>query len=145
MRHEYSNITVQLTGHDSNAFMILGLCRRAAKDAGLSQKAGLALLQDPQRYFLIGTHDRLNRYHGYTITPFHNHPHNPPSLGHHSVLPLYEDAPGHLWIGTWGGGLINAAEADGEVKALIMDACHRKLEEGSEQSLEYALEEETGK
>lgn len=30
--------TVQLSGHDSNAFMILGLCRWAAKGAGLSQQ-----------------------------------------------------------------------------------------------------------
>lgn len=32
MPPKYPNITVQLTGHDSNAFMILGLCRRAAKE-----------------------------------------------------------------------------------------------------------------
>ncbi|MBW4590114.1 hypothetical protein G7B40_039900 [Aetokthonos hydrillicola Thurmond2011] len=33
---KHPNITVKLTGRDSNAFMILGLCRRAAKAAGLS-------------------------------------------------------------------------------------------------------------
>jgi hypothetical protein len=35
MSPKYPNITVQLSGRDSNAFMILGLCQRAATDAGL--------------------------------------------------------------------------------------------------------------
>ncbi len=35
MPPKYPNITVQLTGRDGNAFVILGLCQRAAKDAGL--------------------------------------------------------------------------------------------------------------
>jgi hypothetical protein len=46
MPPKYPNITVQLTGHDSNAFMILGLCRRAAKEAGLSQQEIDAFYQE---------------------------------------------------------------------------------------------------
>jgi hypothetical protein len=38
MAPKYPNITVQLSGHDSNAFMILGLCQRASRDAGLSRE-----------------------------------------------------------------------------------------------------------
>ncbi|MBC7286097.1 hypothetical protein [Hoeflea sp.] len=30
-------IAVQLTGYDGNAFMILGLCQKAARRAGLSE------------------------------------------------------------------------------------------------------------
>lgn len=74
-------------------------------DEGLSQNAGLALLQDRQGYLWIGTQDGLNRYDGYTITQFKNDPDNPASLGHNSILALYEDAAGDVWIGTWGGGL----------------------------------------
>jgi len=46
MPPKYPNITIQLTGHDSNAFMILGLCRRAAKEAGLSQQEIDAFYQE---------------------------------------------------------------------------------------------------
>jgi hypothetical protein len=35
-RPKYPEITVNLVGQDSNAFMILGLCNRAMKQAGLS-------------------------------------------------------------------------------------------------------------
>lgn len=55
MPPKYSNITVQLTGHDSNAFMILGLCRRAAKEAGLSQQEIDAFYQEATS----GDHDHL--------------------------------------------------------------------------------------
>lgn len=46
MPPKYPNITVQLTGRDSNAFMILGLCQRAAKDAGLSKQEIAAFYQE---------------------------------------------------------------------------------------------------
>jgi hypothetical protein len=46
MLPKYPNITVQLTGHDSNAFMILGLCQRAAEDAGLSKQEIDAFYQE---------------------------------------------------------------------------------------------------
>ncbi len=74
-------------------------------DDGLSQNAGLALLQDSQGYLWIGTQDGLNRYDGYAITQFKHDPDNPASLSHNSVIALYEDGDGYLWVGTWGGGL----------------------------------------
>lgn len=55
MPPKYPNITVQLTGHDSNAFMVLGLCRRAAKEAGLSQQEIDAFYQEATN----GDHDHL--------------------------------------------------------------------------------------
>ncbi|GAP17613.1 sensor histidine kinase [Levilinea saccharolytica] len=74
-------------------------------DDGLSQNAGLALLQDHQGYLWIGTQDGLNRYDGYTLTQFKYDPEEPTSLSHNSIIALYEDADGFLWVGTWGGGL----------------------------------------
>ncbi len=35
---KYPEITVKLTGEDGNAFNILGICLRAMRRAGLSQK-----------------------------------------------------------------------------------------------------------
>jgi hypothetical protein len=55
MPPKYPNITVQLTGQDSNAFMILGFCRRAAKEAGLSQQEIDAFYQEATS----GDHDHL--------------------------------------------------------------------------------------
>lgn len=74
-------------------------------DDGLSQNAGLALLQDRQGYLWIGTQDGLNRYDGYNLTQFKHDPENPNSLGHNGILALYQDKENLLWIGTWGGGL----------------------------------------
>ena len=74
-------------------------------DDGLSQNAGLALLQDRRGYLWIGTQDGLNRYDGYTITQFKHDPENPATLSHNGIIALHEDADGYLWIGTWGGGL----------------------------------------
>jgi hypothetical protein len=34
---KYPNIHVQLVGQDGNAFMVLGLCQRAAQKGGLSK------------------------------------------------------------------------------------------------------------
>ncbi|NTW97883.1 MAG: hypothetical protein HGB28_04960, partial [Oscillochloris sp.] len=74
-------------------------------DDGLSQNAGLALLQDRQGYLWFGTQDGLNRYDGYRFTTFKYDPADPASLSYNSVIALAEDAQGALWVGTWGGGL----------------------------------------
>lgn len=72
---------------------------------GLSQNAGLVMLQDRQGYLWIGSQDGLNRYDGYGITQFKHDPENKDSLSYNSVISLYEDSDGFLWVGTWGGGL----------------------------------------
>ena len=38
MTPKYPDITVTLTGEDGNAFAILGQCRKAARNAGLSEE-----------------------------------------------------------------------------------------------------------
>lgn len=74
-------------------------------DNGLTQNAGLAMLQDSTGYLWIGSQDGLNRYDGYSITQFKHDPDNTNSLGFNSIASLYEDKNGYLWVGTWGGGL----------------------------------------
>jgi hypothetical protein len=38
MTPKHPQITVQFTGHDGNAFAILGRCRKAAREAGLRDR-----------------------------------------------------------------------------------------------------------
>ena len=72
---------------------------------GLSQNAGLDILQDSRGYLWIGTQDGLNRYDGYSFKIYKHDPDDPQSLSHNSILKIAEDQDGALWIGTWGGGL----------------------------------------
>ena len=37
MTPKYSEVTVTLIGYDGNAFIVLGRCRKAAREAGLSE------------------------------------------------------------------------------------------------------------
>lgn len=45
---KHPDIHVQLSGNDGNAFMVLGLCQRAAKRAGLSEKEISAFMTEAQ-------------------------------------------------------------------------------------------------
>lgn len=90
-------------------------------DDGLSQNAGLALLQDRQGYLWIGTQDGLNRYDGYTLTHFKNDPDNPQSISANSIIALYEDRDGFLWVGTWGGGLNRLDPVTGQFTRYLPD------------------------
>ena len=74
-------------------------------DEGLSQNAGLALLQDSQGFLWIGTQDGVNRYSGVDLITYKNDPDDTNSISHNSIISLFEDHEGMLWIGTWGGGL----------------------------------------
>jgi ABC-type sugar transport system substrate-binding protein len=38
MNPKHPDITVELAGHDGNAFSVLGRCRKAAREAGLSEE-----------------------------------------------------------------------------------------------------------
>ena len=78
---------------------------RLSIEDGLSQNAGLAVLQDSQGYLWFGTQDGLNRYDGYSFKIFKHDPNDSNSLSYNSVIALFEDKQGMLWLGTWGGGL----------------------------------------
>lgn len=90
-------------------------------DDGLSQNAGLALLQNRQGYLWIGTQDGLNRYDGYTITQFKHDPDNPQTISANSIIALYEGGDGFLWVGTWGGGLNRLDPVSGQFTRYVPD------------------------
>jgi PAS domain S-box-containing protein len=90
-------------------------------DDGLSQNAGLAMLQDSQGYLWIGTQDGLNRYDGYSITQFKHDKENPNTLSHNSIISIYEDQEGYLWFGTWGGGLNRYDQTSGQFDRFLPD------------------------
>ena len=46
MTPKHTDITVTLTGHDGSAFAILGRCREAARDAGLSDDEIAAFMDE---------------------------------------------------------------------------------------------------
>jgi len=55
MTPKHPNITVTLTGRDGNAFAILGHCRVAARDAGLSDDEIAAFMDEA----MAGDYDHL--------------------------------------------------------------------------------------
>lgn len=52
---KYPDIIVTLTGQDGNAFAILGRCRAAARDAGLSDDEIVAFMDEA----MAGDYDHL--------------------------------------------------------------------------------------
>ena len=55
MAPKYPDITVTLTGQDGNAFAVLGRCRAAARDAGLSDQEIAAFMDEA----MAGDYDHL--------------------------------------------------------------------------------------
>ena len=55
MTPKYPDITVTLAGQDGNAFAILGRCRAAARDAGLSDEEIAAFMDEA----MAGDYDDL--------------------------------------------------------------------------------------
>ena len=55
MTPKYPDITVTLTGNDGNAFAILGRCREAARNAGLSEDEIAAFMDEA----MAGDYDQL--------------------------------------------------------------------------------------
>jgi len=55
MAPKYPNVTVKLTEIDGNAFMILGTCQQAAREAGLSKAEMTAFYHEAAR----GDYDQL--------------------------------------------------------------------------------------
>ena len=55
MTPKYPHITVMLTSHDGNAFAVLGRCREAAAEAGLSDDEITAFMDEA----MAGDYDHL--------------------------------------------------------------------------------------
>ncbi|MFN4254125.1 MAG: ATP-binding protein [Saprospiraceae bacterium] len=72
---------------------------------GLSQGMIYDLCQTRDGFLWIATKDGLNRYDGYNFKVFSNDPFDPFSLAENTVISLFEDSRGWLWIGTESKGL----------------------------------------
>lgn len=55
MTPKHPDILVELTGHDGNAFAVLGRCRQAGRKAGLSENEIAAFMSDA----MAGDYDPL--------------------------------------------------------------------------------------
>jgi streptogramin lyase len=71
----------------------------------LSHNKVNCILQDRRGFMWIGTNDGLNRFDGYNVTVFRNHPQNKASLSGNIITAMLEDKDGVLWIATSDGGL----------------------------------------
>jgi signal transduction histidine kinase/ligand-binding sensor domain-containing protein/CheY-like chemotaxis protein len=69
------------------------------------QKRVVGIAQDNYGFIWLGTDDGLYRYDGYSLKPYRHNPDDPRSLGQNTVLAIYKDREGILWIGTLYGGL----------------------------------------
>ena len=86
---------------------------RISQDDGLSQSNVFSILQDSRGLMWFGTESGLNRYDGYQFDVFKRQRGNPQALGSDYIYDIAEDADGHLWIATNGGGLARMNHASG--------------------------------
>ncbi len=100
------------------AISLLAPCRAVRADAavprrfehllpedGLSSTTVYSLLQDRRGFLWIGTESGLNRYDGYTFESFRHDPGAAASVASDDISFMLQDADGHIWLATWGGGL----------------------------------------
>ena len=78
---------------------------RLTTEDGLSQNTVTSILQDSRGFMWFGTEDGLNKYDGHTFTVYRHDPDDPHSLRDDSIMTLYEDPDGVLWVGTLTGWL----------------------------------------
>ncbi len=78
---------------------------KLTSEEGLSNSFVNCLLQDRTGFIWFGTDDGLNRFDGYNIKVYRNHPDDNSSISDNIIWALHEDRSGNLWIGTKSGGL----------------------------------------
>jgi AraC-like DNA-binding protein/CheY-like chemotaxis protein len=72
---------------------------------GLSQGMVFDILQDQEGFIWVATKNGLNRYDGYSFKVFSTDPYDPKSLSSNTVLKLFEDSKGRIWVGKQDAGL----------------------------------------
>lgn len=70
---------------------------------GLSHNQVKTILKDSEGFVWIGTNSGLNRYDGYSLKVFRNHPDDSSSLISSDINEIFEAPEGKLWINTWTG------------------------------------------
>ena len=97
--------------------------QRYSLEAGLSQQAVNAIVQDSEGFMWFGTEDGLNRFDGYEFRQLRHDRGDPRSLpnGWISALVASEDG---VWIGTDGGGVVFRSALTGNLEspAALRDA-----------------------
>lgn len=78
---------------------------RFTLDQGLSMNFITCIAQDRQGFIWVGTSDGLNKYDGYKFTVYRNNPRIVGSISNSTIMTVYEDKRGVLYIGTDNGGL----------------------------------------
>ncbi|MFZ0593534.1 MAG: two-component regulator propeller domain-containing protein [Bryobacteraceae bacterium] len=63
------------------------------------------IVQDDYGFLWLGTYDGLYKYDGYSLRPYRHERGNPNSVADDTILALYKDRDGILWIGSKYGGL----------------------------------------
>jgi ligand-binding sensor domain-containing protein len=69
------------------------------------QRAVRSIAQDPYGFLWFGTNNGLYRYDGYNLRHYGHEDGNPNTLSDDTVLAVYRDRAGVLWVGTGFGGL----------------------------------------
>lgn len=72
---------------------------------GLSQGMVFDILQDKEGFIWVATKNGLNRYDGYNFKVFVNDPYNTYTLSSNTILKLFEDSKGRLWVGAENAGI----------------------------------------
>jgi signal transduction histidine kinase/ligand-binding sensor domain-containing protein len=57
----------------------------------------------------------------FRITHYQNDPRDPESISHNSIISIWEDRLGYLWLGTWGGGLNRLDRTTGKFTRYLHD------------------------
>jgi hypothetical protein len=72
---------------------------------GLSQGMVFDIIQDAEGFLWIATKNGLNRYDGYSFRVFTNDPYNAFTLSGNTIVKLFEDSKGRIWVGTENSGV----------------------------------------
>jgi signal transduction histidine kinase/CheY-like chemotaxis protein/AraC-like DNA-binding protein/streptogramin lyase len=72
---------------------------------GLSQGMVFDIIQDEEGFLWIATKNGLNRYDGYSFRVFTNDPYNAFTLSGNTIVKLFEDSKGRIWVGTENSGV----------------------------------------
>ena len=74
-------------------------------EKGLVQETVRGIIQDNRGFLWIATEEGLNRFDGFTFTPFRHAPEDATTISNDVITDMVIDSDGFLWIGTFGGGL----------------------------------------
>ena len=94
---------------------------RINMDQGMKTDHVKCLLEDSQGFIWFGTPRGLHKYDGYGFTVYQSEVGDTTSLSSSSILTMYEDRAGTLWIGTFFNGLNRFDRKSGKFIRFIND------------------------